>query len=263
MTPFDGWTKVAVMGVLSLELCGAAFAQDEARLKRLGTSLQSPQTSQTGAGRWSTGAAPARTGEADGTGNLQLGGNRRPLYRLHCSDLVTLSFTLSPELDQTLTIQPDGYVTLKDATPVLAQGLMLEEFRDAVRKAYTGYLHDPQVAVALKEFEHPYFVAGGEVGKPGKYELRADTTVIEAVEIAGGFTHEAKHSQVLLFRRVNDDLIEARVFNLKKMLKEKSLSEIPLLRPGDMVFVPQNSVSKVERFLSKPSMSMYVSSTQF
>lgn len=206
--------------------------------------------------------AAAKPGKADSGGNLQLGG-RRPLYRLNRSDVVSLSFTLSPEFDQLLTLQPDGYVTLKDAGPVLAQGLTLEEFRAAVQRAYTGYLHNPQVAVALKEFEHPYFVAGGEVGKPGKYELRADTTVIEAVEIAGGFTHEAKHSQVLLFRRVNDDLVEARVFDLKKMLKEKSLSEIPQLRPGDLVFVPQNSISKIERFLSKPSLSMYVSSTQF
>jgi len=176
---------------------------------------------------------------------------------------VGLSFTLSPEFDQTLTVQPDGYVFLKDAGPVLARGLTLEEFRLAVRQAYTGYLHDPQVAVALQGFEHPYFVAGGEVGHPGKYELRADTSLVEAVQIAGGFTHEAKHSQVVLFRHVNDDLVEARVFNLKAMLKNRSLSEAPVLRPGDMVFVPQNSISKMDRFLSKPSLSMYVSSTQF
>jgi protein involved in polysaccharide export with SLBB domain len=146
---------------------------------------------------------------------------------------------------------------------VFAQGLTLDEFREAVRRAYTGYLHDPQVAVALKDFEHPYFVAGGEVGKPGKYELRGDTTIMEAVEIAGGFTHEAKHSQVLLFRRVNDDLVEAHVFNLKKMLKERSLGEAAELRPGDLVFVPQNSISKIEPFLTKPALSMYVSPTQF
>ncbi len=263
MKPFVGWTRVAGMGVLILQLCVAASAQEENREQQhLGTTLESSQTGQTGIRLGSTGMAVAETGEADGMGNLQLGG-RRPLYRLNRSDVVTLSFTLSPEFDQTLTIQPDGYVALKDAGTVLAQGLTLEEFRLAVRKAYTGYLHEPQVAVALKEFEHPYFVAGGEVGKPGKYELRGDTTVIEAVEIAGGFTHEARHSQVLLFRRVNDDLVEARVFNLKKMLKEKRLSEVSLLHPGDLVFVPQNSVSKIERFLSKPSLSMYVSSSQF
>jgi hypothetical protein len=68
---------------------------------------------------------------------------------------------------------------------------------------------------------------------------------------------------VLLFRRVNDDLVEARVFDLKKMLKERNLGEAAELRPGDMVFVPQNTVSKIAQYISKPSMSMYVSSTQF
>jgi protein involved in polysaccharide export with SLBB domain len=86
---------------------------------------------------------------------------------------------------------------------------------------------------------------------------------MEAVQIAGGFTHEAKHSQVILFRRANDDLVEARVFNLKQMLKERTLSEMPSLRPGDMVVVPQNYISKIERFLTKPSLSMYLSPTQF
>src|SRR5580698_5672646 len=263
MKPFFGWTKVAVMGVLSLQLCVAAFAQEAKREQGLGASPQSSPTGQTGAGTGSTGMAAAKPGQTDGTRNPKLGGERRPLYRLTRSDVVTLSFTLSPELDQILTVQPDGFITLKDAGPVFAQGLTLDEFREAIRRAYTGYLHDPQVAVALKDFEHPYFVAGGEVGKPGKYELRADTTVMEAIEIAGGFTHEAKHSQVLLFRRVNDGVVEARVFDLKRMLKEKDLGEVPQLRPGDLVFVPQNSISKIERFLSRASMSMYVSSTQF
>ena len=263
MERFVGWLRFAGVAWLLLQLCVAGFAQEKSGEQHLGGTVQPAQTSQTGAGVVGAETTAAKSGEADGAGNLQLGGNRRPLYRLTRSDVVTLSFTLSPEYDQILTIQPDGYVTLKDAGPVLAQGLTLEEFRTAVRKAYTGYLHEPQVAVALKEFEHPYFVAGGEVGKPGKYELRADTTVIEAVEIAGGFTHDAKHSQVLLFRRVNDDLVEARVFDLKKMLKERNLGEAAELRPGDMVFVPQNTVSKIAQYISKPSMSMYVSSTQF
>jgi len=243
MTFFFGWKKVARV-VLLAQFCGAAFPQEQGK-QGLGPNLQFPQTSQTGAGAGSKGTAAAKPGMADGTGNLQLGRERRPLYRLNRSDVVALSFTLSPEFDQTLTIQPDGNVTLKDAGTVLAQGLTLEEFREAVLRAYIGYLHDPQVAVALKEFEHPYFVAGGEVGRPGKYELRADTSVIEAVEIAGGFTHQAKHSQVLLFRRVNDDLTEAHLLNLKKMLRERNLGELPLLRPGDLVFVPQNSISKI------------------
>jgi len=262
MKLFVVWMRRVGISLVLLQLCTAVFAQEEQKEQQLGAGPRSSPAGQTGAGTGDAGITAAKPGRADDAGNPRLGG-RRPLYRLNRSDVVGVSFTLSPEFDQTLTVQPDGYVALKDAPPVLAQGLTLEEFRLAVQQAYTGYLHEPQVAVALKDFEHPYFIAGGEVGKPGKYELRADTTIMEAVEIAGGFTHEAKHSQVLLFRRVNNDLVEARVFDLKKMLKEKSLGEAAQLHPGDFVFVPQNSISKIDRFLTRPALSLYVSSTQF
>jgi protein involved in polysaccharide export with SLBB domain len=76
-------------------------------------------------------------------------------------------------------------------------------------------------------------------------------------------TPQAKHSQVVLFRRVNDDLVETRLLNLKKMLKERSLGEDAHLRPGDMVFVPQNTISKIDRYLTRSTLSMYLSPTQF
>lgn len=204
-----------------------------------------------------------KPGGADGQEKLPLGGIRDPLYRLHPSDVVEIDFVVAPEFNQTLTIQPDGYVMLKDAGMVEVQGLDMEEFGEAVQKAYRGYLHDPQVAVVLKEFERPYFIVGGEVGKPGKYELRSDTTVAEAVQIAGGLTQQSKHSQVVVFRWVNDDLMEARLLDLKKMLKERTLKEDAHLRAGDMVFVPQNTISKITRFLTKPAVGMYMNSTQF
>ena len=39
MKPFVGWTRVAVMGALFLQLCVAAFAQEEKREQDLGASL--------------------------------------------------------------------------------------------------------------------------------------------------------------------------------------------------------------------------------
>lgn len=202
-------------------------------------------------------------GGADGRRNSLLGEDSHPLYRLRSQDVIEVSFTVAPEFNQTLTVQPDGYVMLKDAGLVRAQGLDLQQFAETVQKAYRGYLHDPQAAVALKDFEKPSFIVGGEVAKPGKYELRSDTTVIEAVEIAGGLTERAKHSQVVLFRKTDGDLVEARLLNVKKMLKQSSLREDAHLRPGDMVYVPQNSISKIAHFLSRPSVSMYMNSGQF
>jgi polysaccharide export outer membrane protein len=262
-TKVSAIVKVSISAFLALTLCVAAPSQEQNNRQYLGANTQSARTGLTGAGL-GTGTAAAKPGKADGMGNLQqLGGESRPLYRLNRSDVITVNFILSPEYDQILPIQPDGYVFLKDAGSVLAAGLTLDEFEQAVRQAYKGYLHDPQVAVALQEFEHPYFVAGGEVGRPGKYELRANLSLIEAVQIAGGFTHQAKHSKVVLFRHVNEDRMEAHVFDLKAMLKEQSLIENPLIHAGDLVFVPQNSISKIERFISKPGFGVYTSPASF
>lgn len=246
--------------MLSVQICAAALAQDQNmdRAPGRGTS----RSSLTGAGAGGDTTA-ANAGRADGLGNPLLGGERRPLYRLHASDVVEISFTVAPEFNQTLTIQPDGYVLLKDAGMVQAEGLNLNEFQAAVEKAYGGYLHDPEAAVALKDFERPYYIVGGQVGRPGRYELRSPVTVSEAVQIAGGLTSHAKHSQVVLFRRVNDDLVESRVLNLKEMLKQRRLKEDARLEAGDMIFVPQNRVSKIDRYLTRPALSMYVDPSQF
>ena len=257
------WLRI-LAAALIFELGSAAFAQVDKT--NLGGITGTSQSGFTGAGAGRDGTTAAKPGGADGLGNPLLGGERHPLYRLRPSDAVDISFTVAPEFNQTLTVQPDGYVMLKDAGMVEVQGLTLQEFSEAVEKAYLGYLHDPQVAVALKDFERPYFIVGGEVGKPGKYELRSDTTVAEAVQIAGGMTQQAKHSQVVLFRRVNDELVETRLLNLKKMMKSRQsggLKEDAHLLPGDLVFVPQNAISKIARYLTKPALSMYVSPTQF
>src|ERR1700686_358171 len=55
-------------------------------------------------------AAITKSGVADGAWSPALTGVRRPLYRLCKSDVVTISFTFSPEFDQTVSVQPDGYV---------------------------------------------------------------------------------------------------------------------------------------------------------
>jgi polysaccharide biosynthesis/export protein len=247
--------------VLVLGCSSAVFAQEQKNV--LSEDKQASQSGLTGTGAGNSGTTAAIPGGADGLGNPKLGGERHPLYRLRPSDVVEISFTVAPEFNQSLTVQPDGYVMLKDAGMIQVEGFNLTEFTDAVQKAYRGYLHDPQVAVLLKDFERPYFTVGGQVGRPGKYELRADTTVAEAVEIAGGLTQLAKHSQVVLFRRVNDDLVEARLLNLKKMLKPNGLKEDAHLQTGDMVFVPQNEISKIARFLGKSTASMYMTPTQF
>ncbi len=207
-------------------------------------------------------ATLTKPGAADGSWSPALTGVRRPLYRLHPSDQLEITFTFSPEFNQTVTVQPDGYIPLRGAKQLYAQGSSLSEIQEAIRAAYVGTLHDPEINIALKDFDRPYFIAAGEVGHPGKYELRSDTTVAEAVAMAGGFTPRAKHSQVVLFRRVTEAVVESHVLNLKAILNSRNLSEDARLQPGDFVFVPQNRISKIRQFLPASTLSMYASSGQ-
>lgn len=188
---------------------------------------------------------------------------RNPRYQLRKGDSFDLDFAFSPEFNQTVAVQPDGYVTLKGVGSLLVEGLTVPELTETIRAAYAGILHDPVVTVALKDFEKPYFIAAGQVGRPGKYDLRSDLTLTQAVAIAGGFTDAAKHSQVLLFRRVSQDLVEARLLNVKKMLQARDLREDVYLRPGDMLFVPQNTISKIQRYLPTSHLGVYLNTNRY
>jgi polysaccharide export outer membrane protein len=169
-----------------------------------------------------------------------------------------ISFTFASEFNQTVTVQPDGFIPLKGLEKQMyAQGMTLPQLRESVRAAYAPMLHEPEISVVLKEFDRPYFIASGEIGKPGKYDLHGDTTVTEAVAIAGGFTGQAKHSQVVLFRHVSDDTVEAKLLNIKAMLSGRDLREDVHLRPGDMLYVPQNMISKIRKYLPMSSLGMY------
>ncbi len=188
---------------------------------------------------------------------------RFPRYRLRKSDVFDLKFKLSPEFDQTVTVQPDGYASLEGVGDIQVEDKTIPELTDAIRLAYKGILHDPIISISLKDFDKPFFIVAGQVGHPGKFELRSDTTLVEALAIAGDTNSAAKHSQVVLFRHVSNEMVEARVFDVKRMLASRNLEEDPHLLPGDMVFVPQNKISKIQRYLPSSSMGAFLSPTQF
>jgi polysaccharide biosynthesis/export protein len=185
--------------------------------------------------------------------------DRYPRYKIEAGDQFDVTFDLSPEFNQTVTVQPDGYVTLRGVGDLHVQGQTVPELTQTLRTVYGKILNEPIIAVVLKDFEKPYFIADGQVGKPGKYELRGDMTLTEAIAMAGGFQDTAKHSQVLLFRKFNDQWTEAKMFNVKQMEKTGNLKEDPFLHPGDMLFVPKNAFSKIKPFIPNGSVGTFLS----
>jgi polysaccharide biosynthesis/export protein len=201
-------------------------------------------------------AAPAtKAGAVDKKAATEFA-SRTPRYELRPGDVIDLGFAFTPEFNQSVTVQPDGFITLRGAGELHVQGKTVPQLTELLKKQYADVLHDPVISVVLKDFEKPHFVVTGEVGRPGKYELRADTTVMEALGIAGGMNDRAKHSQVLLFRRVSEDWTEVKELNLKKLYAGGYREDIHL-RPGDLVFVPQNRLSKIKPFLPTSAVSTY------
>ncbi len=188
-------------------------------------------------------AAPATT--TDDRPALE---HRNPRYQVQRDDILVITFALSPELDQTVTIQPDGYITLMNVGGVFVQGMSVPQVVDAIKKAYATTLHDPIVDVDLKDFQKPYFVALGQVGKPGQYDLRYDMTITEAIAMAGGFTAGAR-TQVFLYHRVGNEWAEAREMNVKQILQGKNVNEDAHIQPGDMIFVPEKFITKFRKYV--------------
>jgi polysaccharide export outer membrane protein len=184
--------------------------------------------------------------------------NRDQRYRLQPGDVVEVQYRYTPEYNQAVNIQPDGFVTLQLLGDLKLGGLDLDQAHGAILALAAARFKDPEVTLALKEFDKPRFTVGGEVNTPGRFELRGPTTVLEAIAMAGGLkTASAKHSQVLLVRRVDEAYAETRVLDLKEMVNSRNFAEDQPLRAGDMLFVPQNAISKIERFVKWANVGVY------
>jgi polysaccharide export outer membrane protein len=189
---------------------------------------------------------PSDPQKSSGTGPVLQ--ERHPRYRVMPSDVLAISFPLSTEINDVVTIQPDGYITLPNVGSVYVQGETLSDIVETLKTAYARILHDPIIAVDLTNFQRPQFTVNGQVGKPGQYELRADTTVSEAIAVAGGFLPTAK-TQVFFFHRVSSDLVEVKKLNINQFLHGKNVNEDVHLQAGDMVFVSEKLIASFRKYV--------------
>jgi polysaccharide export outer membrane protein len=188
--------------------------------------------------------------------------HHRPRYTLRAGDVLQLEYRYTPEFNQTVTVLPDGYVNLNVVGDLKVSDLTVAQAHDAIIKKAQARLNDPELNLILKEFQPLYVVVSGEVGKPGKIELRDKTTAMQAVLLAGGFSESAQTGQVLLFRKINSDTAEVRKLNLTKVRKTVDLERDIQLEPDDMLFVPRDKVQKLSRYVKLLNIGTYVNPLQ-
>ena len=171
-------------------------------------------------------------------------------YQLQTGDSLGVVYRLTPEYNQTTSVQPDGTVTLQLLGPLKVRGLTVEEARVTIRNAAANRLRDPEVSLELKDWDKPHFTVLGEVGLPGRFELRGPLSVEDALAVAGGVKGSGKRTNILLIHRVDNTIGQTQLVDIRALERNpKPGTELLSLQPGDIVVVPITKLAKVERYV--------------
>jgi polysaccharide export outer membrane protein len=181
-----------------------------------------------------------------------------PRYTLNAGDVLDIQYRYTPEFNQTVIVQPDGFISLQIGGDLKVAGRDLAQVRNLILAQVKTRLETPEITVILKEFQRPFVVVAGEVAQPGRLEMREKMTAVQAVMMAGGFKDSAKSSQIIVFRKLNADTAEVRSLNFKSLTRTRDLENDLTLQPGDMILVPRNRLSKLERYVRIASLATFL-----
>jgi polysaccharide biosynthesis/export protein len=171
-----------------------------------------------------------------------------PAYRISAGDKLNIRFFSNPELNETeMLVRPDGYINPQLINEIRAAGRTVSELKTELERAYNEILLSPLITVSVVDLVPARIFVGGQVTKPGKYELREAQTVVQAVFLAGGFTNDARRTMVIHARPNASGDWDIRVSNVLKIIEGKSLEKDIDLRDGDYVFVPNSRISQMTK----------------
>ena len=171
-------------------------------------------------------------------------------YRLGPGDELALRFIVSPDLNGSALIGPDGRAVLPLIGPKKLAGLTAEEADRSLTDAYKPVLRSPEVEILVTNYGAAQIFVGGEVREPGAKAIKGALTLAQAVTTAGGFADDARTGKVILLRqRPGSPRPEMRVIDVRDQLHGGSGPT--LVRPGDVVFVPRSGIGEVDLFVKQ------------
>ena len=170
-------------------------------------------------------------------------------YIIGPEDVLEVFVWRHPDLSATVTVRPDGKISLPILDDVEVSGLTPKELDKSVTRGLSELIKDPRVTVIVRNFSSKKICVLGEVGKPGMYPLTGRLTIVEAIAMAAYTKNSAVLDSVILIRRDLDGTPKAMRVNMKKILKASKEEENILLQPNDVIFVPKSFISKLDDFL--------------
>jgi polysaccharide export outer membrane protein len=157
-------------------------------------------------------------------------------FRIGPEDVLDIVVWKNAELTRTVAVRPDGRISLPLLNDIPAAGLTPMELRDTIAAGYKPYVNELEVSVHLREIHSLKVSVIGMVRLPGRYELRSQATVLEALALAGGLTEYAKRDRIAVFRHDGRQW-QRYAFDYSYVINENAEQNF-VLRAGDIVVVP-------------------------
>ena len=157
---------------------------------------------------------------------------------LASGDVVKLTFSAAPELNQAQKIRVDGKLSLPLVGEVDAAGKTIGQLQGELVQLYKSQLKTPEVTVSLEGSVTTVTVSGA-VAKPARITFERPTTIFQAIMEAGGPSPYGNLGHVRLVRTVNG-VTKSQVFDLHRMLKGEETKPF-YVRDGDVIYVPQST----------------------
>ncbi len=160
-------------------------------------------------------------------------------YVIGDDDVLGINVWKEVELTRAVTVRSDGKISLPLVGEVQAAGRTPRQLEDDIKAALVGFITDPQVTVIVQTINSRKFNILGEVNKPGSYSLTTDTTIVDAIALAGGLREFAKKKGLYVIRQ-GPNGTEIRIgFNYQNFIKgKKKTGQNFQLKPNDTVVVP-------------------------
>jgi polysaccharide biosynthesis/export protein len=158
-------------------------------------------------------------------------------YVIGAEDLLQVSIWKNEAMSRTLPVRPDGKISLPLLHDIQAAGLTPLQLRDKIAAALAEFMPNPEVSVTVMEVKSYRVSVLGEVQKPGVLQLKAPTTVMEALALAGGFKDFASPSKIIIFRKDGSGQTQRLRFNYNRAVGNGGEENVSL-KSGDVVVVP-------------------------
>ncbi len=169
---------------------------------------------------------------------------QQDIYRVQIGDTLSVRLYQTPELNEDVTVRPDGRITTTLAQSVRAAGLTPDEVAFSLKQSYNLELKDPQITVGVKEYAPVRVYVAGEVFSPGELTTPGPPpSLLQAISRAGGVRVTGDTQGMLIVRRGADNRPLVYAAHYADAVSGRDPGADVMLRPYDVVIVPRTAIA--------------------